>query len=258
MDRLFALILTFLAATASAAAPAETPASAPTEAPAAVAPEAGSPTAEAEAGALSPTADAAPAPLSPSAGSDEPMVPEEMEDPMAVASQAVLTDLKPLSSTVLAKLAAALGPEQEAVWLDAESGEAADADAAGVARVDAMALYGELAWRLARHDDKDARAALGLALMKKDSRAKEAKDLAFEDKLADSVIAQLPTGGAKAEAELKALAAKGNRRARQHLGLDTPPPAAAPEPVSGTAQAATPTAAPVNPAPEALSSGAKP
>lgn len=208
-----------------------------TAAVAETAPEAVSPSAEAP---------AEPAPLSPSAEAEEPVMPEDADDPLAVASQAALTDLKPLSSTVLAALAAALGPDQEAVWLDAESGEAVDADASGAARVDAVALYAELAFRLVRHEDKDARAALGMAIMKKDARAKEAKDLAFEDKLADAVIAQLEKGEPKAKAELDALAAKGNRRARQYLKLDAPPPSAAPETLSPTAQ------------PQTLSPSAKP
>lgn len=244
MDRLFTLILTLFAVAAHAAAPVEAPA--PDATPEAVAPAAVSPTAEAAPEALSPSAATAPAPVSPSAESAEPMVPEEMEDPLAVASQAVPTDLKALSSTVLAKLAASLAPDQDAEWLDPETMDVADADTNGALRVDAEALFAELALRLARQEDKDARAALGMAIMKKDSRAKEAKDLAYEDKLADSVIAQLATGGAKAEAELKALAAKGNRRARQHLGLDTPPPAAVAAPES------------VTPTAEPLSSSAKP
>ena len=166
-----------------------------------------------------------------------------------MGSQAPLTDLKPLSSAVLAKLAAALATDADAVWFDAESGEAVDASSTSAARVDAEALFGELAYRLVRKEDKDARAALGLAIMKKDARAKEAKDLAFEDKLADSVIAQIEAGSKTAPAELKKLADKGNRRARQHLGLDTPPALsepAAPQPVTAPAAptAASPSAKP--------------
>lgn len=207
---------------------------------------------------LSPSTQAEP--LSPSAETEEPVLPEDADDPLALASQAALTDLKPLSSTTLAALAAALGPDQESVWLDPESGEAVDADASGAARVDAGALFAELALRLARHEDKDARAALGMAIMKKDARAKEAKDLAFEDKLADAVIAQLEAGAPKAKAELEALAAKGNRRARQYLQLDAPPPNAAGEPAlsKGAAEAVTGGARVEGAQPQTLSSSAKP
>jgi hypothetical protein len=174
--------------------------------------------------ALSPAAQA----LSPAAQTDEPVVPEEVGDAMATASQASLTDLKAVSSTVLAKLAGSLGPDQDAAYLDLESGELVDASASGAARVDATALFTELAHRFAYQDDKDARAALGLAIMKKDARAKEAKDLAYESKLADSVIAQLEGGDAKAKAQLQALAKKGNARARQYLKMDLPPPVSNP------------------------------
>jgi hypothetical protein len=233
------------------------------------------------AAALSPSASAAPlspsaatAPLAPqalsaaaavnataTASADEPVVPEEVADPMAAASQATVADLRPISSTVLAKLAGALGVDQDSISMDPESGEVVEN---GGARVDAVALFGELARRLARDEDKDARAALALSIMKKDARAKEAKDLVFEAKLADSVIAQLEGGDKKAKAQLEALAKKGNARARAYLGLDGVPPSLAPVPLSASAaavplttpNAVTATPVPVNPA--AVSPAAKP
>lgn len=205
--------------------------------------------------ALSPAAGAQAQSLSQAVSvNDEPMVPEEAEDPMRLADSAPLTDLKPISSTVLARLAAALSSEQDAVWLDPESGDAVVNASEGAARVDAVALYGELARRLAQDDDKDARAALSLAILKKDPRAKEAKDLAFEDKLADSVIAQVAKGDLKAKAQLQALAQKGNRRARQFLGLDAAPPSAIdPDPTAVSPAAQTVP----EPAPVAVSPGSK-
>lgn len=204
---------------------------------------------------LSPAASAQAQPLSQSVSiNEEPMVPEEAEDPMSLAGSAPLTDLKPISSTVLARLAAALSSEQDAVWLDAESGDAVVNASEGASRVDAVALYGELARRLAQDDDKDARAALSLAILKKDSRAKDAKDQAFEDKLADSVIAQVTQGDLKAKAQLQSLAQKGNRRARQFLGLDAAPPNvidSAPTAVSPAAQTVP------EPVPVAVSPGSK-
>lgn len=165
-------------------------------------------------------------PLSPSAASDEPMIPEEVEDPMALGAQAPVADLKPLGSGTLAKLAKALGSDEDSVWMDPETHEVVESSSDGAARVDAVALYGELAQRMAQADDKDARAALSLAILKKDPRAKEAKDLAYEAKLADSLIALADKGDAKAKAQLQGLALKGNRRARQYLGLDAAPEAA--------------------------------
>lgn len=210
---------------------------------------------------LAPQALSSAAAVSATPSADEPVVPEEVADPMAAASQAAVTDLRPLSSTVLAKLAGALGVDQDSISMDPESGEVVEN---GGSRVDAVALFGELARRLARDEDKDARAALALSIMKKDARAKEAKDLAFEAKLADSVIAQLEGGDKKAKAQLEALAKKGNARARAYLGLDGAPPSVAPAPLSGSAaalpaaapNAITATPLPVNPA--AVSPAAKP
>lgn len=221
-----------------------------TGAAAPVSPAAAAPTPPKAPQPLSPPAQAQP--LSPTAEPEAAVEPEDADQPLAPAQPAVVADLKPLSSTVLAALAAALDPEQASLWFDAESGEAVDEGTAGAARVDAEGLFEELALRLARHEDKDARAALGLAIMKKDARAAEAKNLAFEDKLADSVIALQEKGDAKAKTQLEALAAKGNRRARRHLGLDappaeTPPAAGGPTAVSPTAvspAAASPTAKP--------------
>lgn len=185
---------------------------------------------------LSVSPPAQPQPLSPVAEPEPAIEPEDADQPLAPAEPAVLADLQSLSSTVLAALAAVLDPEQASLWFDRESSEAVAEGTAGAVRVDAEALFEELALRLARHEDKDARAALGLAIMKKDARAAEAKNLAFEDKLADSVIALLEQGDAKAKVQLEDLAAKGNRRARRHLGLDAPPAEAAPAAVSPTAK----------------------
>jgi hypothetical protein len=209
---------------------------------------------------LAPQALSGAAAVSGTASADEPVVPEEVADPMAAASQAVITDLRPLSTTVLAELAAAVGVDQDSVFYDAESGEVVAAGGSG-ARVDAVALYGELARRTIREEDKDARAALGLAVLK-DPRAKEAKDLAFEAKQADAVIAQLESGDKKAKAQLEGLAKKGNARARAYLGMDGVPPSLAPAPLSATAAAAPkPLSAPANTAPvnpAAVSPAAKP
>ena len=104
--------------------------------------------------------------------------------------------------------------------------------------MDVTALYAELAHRLAYQEDKDARQALNLAELRRDARAKEARDLAFEDKLADATIAQIEAGKPKAQEELERLAGLGNRRARQHLGLDKAPDAI----VRASATSASPTA----------------
>lgn len=202
-----------------------------------------------------PDAPAAPAPvsgtassLSPSAGSDDIVAPEEVGDPMKMAAEAPIADLKPVSSTVLAKLSNALTNASNELYYDAEHGEILKDNAPGAWRVDATALYAELAHRLAYAEDKDARQALNLADLRHDDRAKDARALAFEDKLADATIAQLEAGKPKAKAELERLAGQGNRRARQYLGMDKPLPGTADAPgLTPTASALSPTAGVLSP-----------
>jgi hypothetical protein len=111
-------------------------------------------------------------------------------------------------------------------------------------KVNVDALYYELAKRtLNDNKDKAARQAFALTLFKDADRAKYAKDLAYDDKLADTVIAQLEGGRARARMDLQSLAEKGNRKARAYLGLDKPMEHAEAGALSGTAQAGTPTAA---------------
>lgn len=249
-------------APASAAAPQAPAVLAPAvAAQAASSPTAGAAVAPALPEPVSGSAELAPppaaSPVSPNAAiSDEIMVPEEVEDPMQMAAEAPITDLRPISSTVLAKLANALTNDASELYFDAEQGEVLKDSAAGAWRVDATALYAELAHRLAYAEDKDALQALNFADLRRDERAKEARELAYEDKLADATIALLEAGKPKAKAELERLAAKGNRRARQYLGLDKLPEAVGPVAASPTAAVLSPTAMPLTPAAAPLSPAA--
>ncbi len=87
-----------------------------------------------------------------------------------------------------------------------------------------------------------------MALFKDSDRAKEAKDQAYDDKLADTVIAQLEGGRERARMDLQALAEKGNRKARLYLGMDKPAATRADaDGNTASAQADTSTAATVAP-----------
>jgi len=137
-------------------------------------------------------------PTSPTAAGDDIAVPEEVEDPLKMASEAPITDLQPVSSTVLAAMAKDLDQDQSELYFDSEHGDVLKDSAPGAWRVDVTALYAELAHRLAYQEDKDARQALNLADLRRDQRAKDARELAFADKLADATSAQssTPTGAA--------------------------------------------------------------
>jgi hypothetical protein len=142
-----------------------------------------------------------------------------------------LLDLKALGSPLLARLAGTLKADVETVWYDSESGEIGEENAPGAWRVPAAELYAELARRATHDGDKDARAALNLALLRNDPRARDAQKRAVEDEKALVLIAKIEDGDAasqvQAKAALAALAETGNLRARQYLGLDAANPTAA-------------------------------
>ena len=147
--------------------------------------------------AASPVASAVAA--SPVAGSeaDDVSSDAQAEDADSVGPTALnlaTPDLRGVSTTVLVKLAASLTHTQDAAYYDPEQDLALDVPAAGAWKVDAVALYDELAHRLFFNDDKDARQALSLSILGGDDRARQAKDLAFDDKRAASLQPLTPTG----------------------------------------------------------------
>ena len=108
----------------------------------------------------------------------------------------------------------------------------ADKVTQGVAEVNMMALYTELAKRCVSGDD-DARRALTMSILRGDRRAREAKTLAFQDKLADTLLERITDGDQGAREELEKLAAKGNAKAKSYLEMNRPP--TTPLPLSGAA-----------------------
>lgn len=168
--------------------------------------------------------------------------------------RAAFLNLGKVETALLASICeAATLADENFLYAPAEN-KRADKVVQGVVEVSVMGLYTELAKRTVV-DDHDASHALTMAILRGDKRAKEAKQQAFRDKLADSIIERMNNGHLEAKAELEALAAKGNDKARNYLCLNKPVAAAAE--ISGTASAAvtaapaavTPSAAPANVSP---------
>lgn len=193
----------------------------------------------AAAAALSPTAAA----LSPSAEAD----PEIIDDAEAVSATAL--DLAKAETRLLAKISETLAPDQDSILFNIADNAPAAKAGPDVNSIDAGALYAELAKRTVA-DDKDARQALGLAALRGDKRAIEAKQEAFEERLAAALIKRFNNGDKGAKDELMKQALKGNKAARLYLGLDKPV-------VLGIPEALTPSAAPTA-LPAALSPTAAP
>jgi hypothetical protein len=187
----------------------------------------------------SPTAKAAPAQLSPSAAAALTATAADLS-PSAdvqddeVSSTAAVLDLGKAETKLLASIAEATGNEDEKFLYNLEENQRSDHGGRSVAEVDVVALYAELATR-AVNDDAEARKALGMAQLRGDKRAVDAKQQAFDDKLASSVIKRIENGDQGAKADLEKLALKGNDKARAYLGLDKTTPVGIPEAMSGTA-----------------------
>ena len=242
------------AATAKGPAPAPV-ATTVVPAPVAPAPAPASPTAQTEPAALSPSAE--PQAVSPAAEADA-----EAEE-LAIDSkpaQATVPDLSKASSKTLAKAAGLMPKDEESILFDEDLGEVVPVASSSAWLVSAEALFSELAMR-SLADDKVARQALTLSIMKGDERGKDAKRQAYEDKLAQNLIKLADKGDAKSKAELEKLAGNGNRKARLYLGLDKAPtataPVAAPQAVSAAA-APVPEAAPKAENPAAKTEAAPP
>jgi hypothetical protein len=107
-----------------------------------------------------------------------------VEDADASPSAAAVSapDLGGVSTAVLAKLSANLSADRDAVYYEAEQDLPLQEPAAGAWKVDAVALYDELAHRLVFAEDKGARQALSLAILGGDERASAAKRLAYAAK----------------------------------------------------------------------------
>ena len=198
----------------------------------------------------------APAASTVTGGVDEPVIAEEVGEDGGIQAKLESPDLDKQDSETLASIAAGVDKDSNEVFFDPAAKQALKDAAPGAWRVNVDALYYELAKRTL-HDNKDkaARQAFALTLFKDADRAKFAKDLAFDDKLADTVIAQLEGGRPRARMELQTLAEKGNRKARSYLGLDRPTTRMEAGALSGTAQATSSTAAAL---PSALSPSAAP
>lgn len=185
---------------------------------------------------------AAPAPATFTAGSDD-AAPEEVGEDGGTAFKTESPDLAKLDSETLAAIANGVDKDASDVYFDGATKQALPGAAPGAWKVSVDPLYYELAKRtLNDNKDKAARQAFALSLFKDADRAKFAKDLAYDDKLADTVIAQLEAGRPRARMELQGLAEKGNRKARAYLGLDKPTERVEAGALSGTAQAASGTA----------------
>jgi hypothetical protein len=184
---------------------------------------------------LSGTAETLAAPAD--AGGDSVTAEEVYVDNLGVKTER--PDLSKLGSETLASIAGGVDRDQVEVFYDAEQKQPLAEAGPGAWRVDVLELYAELAKRMINDPtDKPARQALSLALYKGDERAKEAKDLAYDDKVALTVIKQLEGGRERSRMELQVLAEKGNRRARLYLGLDKPMVREEADAMSATAQPA--------------------
>ena len=173
---------------------------------------------------VSGTADALTAPLSGTAdAAGDSVVAEEVGESGQLTPKTEVPDLAKLDSETLATLAGGVDRDAPELFFDPVAKQILTEAAAGAWRVPVDALYYELAKRtLNDNKDKAARQSFALALFKDADRAKFAKDLAYDDKLADAVIAQIEAGKPKARMELQGLAEKGNRKARLYLGMDKP------------------------------------
>jgi hypothetical protein len=202
---------------------------------------------------LIPTAVFAAANLSPTVDADgDSVVAEEVGESGQVAAQTVSPDLLKLDSETLASLANGIDSETQELLFDPKTKQSLSEAMPGAWKVSVDALYYELARRtLADNKDKAARQSFALALFKDAERAKNAKDLAFEDHSADVVIAQLEGGRASARMDLQKLAEKGNRKARLYLGMDKPLPLESASSMSPTAHALSGTAMPGSASPTA-------
>jgi hypothetical protein len=167
---------------------------------------------------------------------------DTIEDADATPSAAPLSapDLQGLSSTVLVALAKDLDSDKDAVFYDPAQNLDLAEPSAGAWKVDAQALYLELARRACLGDDKDSRQALALAILGGDERARSAKEFVTDEQKAAALIPQADRGDAKAKAALRGLADKGDPKALAYLGLDA---GALKPPALAAAAAATPTAA---------------
>jgi hypothetical protein len=176
---------------------------------------------------------------------------EEVGEDGQVPTKTIVPDLATIDSDTLATLSDSVDRDSDQIFFDPAAKLSLAEAQAGAWQIQVTALYYELAKRtLNDAKDKSARQALALALFKDPDRAKDAKDLAYDDKLADAVIAQVEAKKPKARMDLQALAEKGNRKARAYLGLDKPFPRTDASADSGTA-AASATAGALVPAPMA-------
>jgi hypothetical protein len=189
-------------------------------------------------------------PLSGSAAALTPTSDDQgdVEDDALTAT--VVLDLGQADTGLLARIADALKPDQESVFYNVADDAPASVSGAGVSTIDAGALYAELGKR-AVAEDKEARQALAMATLRGDPRASAAKEEAFEERVADSLIERIENGDKGAKDELTKEALKGNSKARAYLGLDhapvavgipeaTTPTSAAPQPSLATPSAASP------------------
>lgn len=202
------------------------------------------------------TPTAAPAAASPTAEAPSVSATAEMAEPVIEDDAQALTpsaalDLSKAETRLLAKISETIGMDQDKVLFNIEENAPADKAGPGVNEVNVPALYLELA-RRAVAEEKEARQALSLAIVRGDKRAKDAKNEAYEERLADRLIKRISNGDAGAKDELMKLALAGNKNARMFLGLDKPAVAV------DAAMGATPTAMAVNATPAAeVSSPAK-
>jgi hypothetical protein len=187
-----------------------------------VSPAANAPVSTSVSAALSPTAASS---LSPSASAlavspaAEPLVEDDADD---TTNSTVDLDLAKAETRLLAKISETLKPDQDDILYSVQDNAPTDKPGEGVVEVDVLALYAELAKRTVA-EDKDARQALVLAALRGDKRANDAKEEAYEDRIAESLIKRIENGDQGAKDELMKFALHGNMRARDYLGLDKAP-----------------------------------
>jgi hypothetical protein len=167
------------------------------------------------------------------------VVAEEVGEDGQLAAKTTSPDLSKLDSETLASLAGGVDSDTQTLFFDPKTKQGLSEAMPGAWRVSVDSLYYELARRnQADNKDKPVRQAFALALFKDPERAKDAKDLAFDDYSAEVVIGQLEGGRASARMDLQKLAEKGNRKARLYLGLDKPVARETATALTGTAVAA--------------------
>ena len=105
-----------------------------------------------------------------------PTAEEQVLDDAEASTGSAKLDLSQADTLLLAKISKNIALSQDSFLFNVEEHAPADKPGVGVDEVAVMDLYKELA-RRAKVDEKEARQALALAILRGDARAKNARDM---------------------------------------------------------------------------------